>query len=337
MRVLVTGGNGFLGRAVVEELLARGHAVTSGARRAQPEIEALGARTVALDLRELDSVRNAVAGHAAVVHSAALTGVWGRRADYVETNVLGTRRVLQACIEQGVERLVYTGSPSACFDGRDHVRAGNDLPYARSFLSPYPETKAVAEAEVLLANGRLGLLTTVLRPHLILGARDPHLVPRLLARARARRLWIVGRGENEVSLCHVRNAAVAHALALERLDSGARHAGRAYFIAQQQPVVLWNWIAELCAAVGVPGPRRRLSLPFAYAAGALCEGVWTVLRRTQEPPLTRFVALQLARSHSYALEPAQADFGYAEVVSLADATAEVVRSAQLVRSTVPGT
>ncbi|MBM3976405.1 MAG: NAD-dependent epimerase/dehydratase family protein, partial [Planctomycetes bacterium] len=175
MRVLVSGGNGFLGRAVVEELIARGHDVTSGARRPQPEIAALGARTVALDLLDLDSVRNAVAGHEAVVHTAALTGVWGPRADFLATNVDGTRRMLSACVEQGVARLVYTGSPSACFDGRDHVDAGNDLPYARRFLSPYPESKAVAEAEVLAANGRAGLLTCALRPHLIVGARDPHL------------------------------------------------------------------------------------------------------------------------------------------------------------------
>ncbi|TAJ21248.1 MAG: NAD-dependent epimerase/dehydratase family protein [Planctomycetota bacterium] len=326
MRVLVTGGNGFLGRAIVEELVARGHEVTSGARRAQPEIEALGARAVQLDLAELDSVRNAVAGHDAVVHAAALTGVWGPRAAFVETNVLGTRRVLQACVEQGVARLVYTGSPSACFDGRDHVDASNDLKYARRFLSPYPETKALAEAEVLAANGRLGLLTCALRPHLIVGARDPHLVPRLLARARAGRLRIVGRGDNEVSLCHVRNAAVAHALALERLDASARHAGRAYFVVQREPVRLWPWIARLCSAVGAPGPRGRVPLGVAYAAGGACELAWKVARRASEPPMTRFVALQLARSHSYSLAPARADFGYEEVVSLEEATAELARA-----------
>jgi nucleoside-diphosphate-sugar epimerase len=326
MRVLVTGGNGFLGRAIVEELVARGHEVTSGARRAQPEIAALGARTVALDLLELDSVRNAVAGHEAVVHAAALTGVWGRRADFLATNVDGTRRVLAACVEQGVARLVYTGSPSACFDGRDHVEAMNDLPYARRFLSPYPESKAVAEAEVLSANGRSGLLTTALRPHLIVGARDPHLVPRLLARARAGKLRVVGDGANVVSLCHVRNAALAHALALERLDATARHAGRAYFVAQAESVELWPWIARLCAAVGAPGPSGRVALPVAYAAGAACELAWTLARRASEPPMTRFVALQLARSHSYALAPLQRDLGYAETVSLERATDELARA-----------
>lgn len=327
MRVLVTGGNGFLGRAVVEELVARGHDVTSGARRAQPEIAALGARTAALDLLDLDSVRNAVAGHEAVVHVAALTGVWGPRADFLATNLDGTRRVLSACVEQGVARLVYTGSPSACFDGLDHVDAANDLPYARRFLSPYPESKAAAEAEVLGANGRNGLLTCALRPHLIVGARDPHLVPRLLERARARRLRIVGRGDNVVSLCHVRNAALAHALALERLDATARHAGRAYFVVQREPVALWPWIARLCAAVGAPGPRGRVALPIAYAAGAACELAWRLARHASEPPLTRFVALQLARSHSYALAPLERDLGYAEAVSLEQATAEIIRAA----------
>ncbi|MEM7307537.1 MAG: NAD-dependent epimerase/dehydratase family protein [Planctomycetota bacterium] len=326
MKALVTGGGGFLGRALVERLLAEGHEVTSVSRGAYAELEALGARTARCDLGAAGApaaLAAAADGADVAFHTAAKAGVWGAREDYVRTNVDGTRHVVEACRAAGVPRLVFTSSPSVCFDGGDHVRAGNDLPYPRSFLCPYPETKAAAEALVLAANGG-ELATCALRPHLIIGPRDPHLVPRLLARGRAGKLAIVGAGDNEVSLTDVDNAAWAHLDAARTLAPGAPHAGRAYFLGQEEPVRLWDWIGELFAAVGVPPVRRRIPAGVAYAAGAALEALWRLLGQESEPPMTRFVARQLATSHSYDLAPAKRDFGYRERVSLADATARVV-------------
>ncbi len=311
MKVLVTGGAGFLGRSIVEELLQHGHQVSSLARREQEELEARGARAVLADLRDAERVRAAVAGHDAVVHTAAKTGVWGAEQDYFQANVLGTRHVLEACRAEGVARLVYTSSPSVCFDGKDHVQAKNDLPYAPRFLCAYARSKALAEREVLAASGPK-LATCALRPHLIVGARDPHLVPRLLARARAGRLRIVGDGENMVSLTRVENAALAHRLAVERLAPAAAHAGRAYFVAQREAVALWGWIRELLARHGLRLPRRRVPLSVAYGAGSALERVWRIGQLRGEPPMTRFVALQLARSHTYDLAPLERDLGYVE-------------------------
>ena len=259
-----------------------------------------------------------------MLHAAALTGVWGPREDFYRTNVVGTRNLLAACREHGVGRLVYTSSPSVCFDGRDHRGAGDELPYAGRFLCAYPETKAQAEREALAANGRDGLATCALRPHLIVGPRDPHLVPRVIERARAGRLFVVGRGDNEVSLTWVGNAAQAHLDAAERLAPDAPHAGRAYFIGQREPVRLWDWIGELLRRIGEPPPGRRVPRALATAGGALCEGLWRLLRRPGEPPMTRFVAAQLASSHSYDMEPARRDFGYVERVGLAEATDRLV-------------
>ncbi len=325
MRVLVTGGGGFLGRAIVAELVARGHEVASASRARHPELEARGVRTFQVDLSDAAALDAATAGQHAVIHAAALTGVWGPRSAYLRTNLEGTRNVLAATRRQGIPRLVYTSSPSVCFDGLDHVRAGSDLAYATRFLCAYPESKALAERTVLEASGR-ELATCALRPHLVFGPGDPHLVPRLVERARARRLFVVGSGANEVSLTYVENAARAHADALEALEPNARHAGRAYFIAQKEPVDLWAWIGELLGRLGLPAPRRRVPLRVAYGAGASLELLWRCLRLRGEPPLTRFVALELARSHSYDLTSAERDFGYRERVGMAEATERLVVS-----------
>lgn len=323
MKVLVTGGNGFLGRYVVEALLADGHAVTSLSRRPAPELEALGVATVRCDLADAGATANAIRGQDAVFHVAAKTGVWGPYAEYHRANVLGTRNVIAACRAAGVARLVHTGSPSATFDGRDHLDAANDLPYPERFLCAYPRTKALSEQLVLGADGSQ-LATCVLRPHLVVGPRDPHLIPRLVARGRAGKLAIVGRGDNRVSLTWVENAARAHLLAAERLTPGAPHAGRAYFVTQADPVRLWDWIADLFRALDVPPIARRVPLGVAYAAGAVLEAAWAVTRRRSEPPMTRFLALQLARSHTYSTTPIERDFGYTELVSTAQATERLV-------------
>lgn len=249
------------------------------------------------------------------------------REPFQHANVTGTQSVLDAARRSGVKKLIFTSSPSVAFDGSDHRRASNDLPYAPRFLAPYPASKAQAERLVLAANDS-ALATVALRPHLVFGAGDPHLVPRLIERARAGQLAIVGRGDNEVSLCHVTNAASAHLAAADRLGPGAAHAGKAYFIAQTRSVRLWDWIAELLRELNAPLPRRRIPLPLAYLAGIWLENF---TRPELEPRMSRFLALQLASSHSYDMEPARRDFGYAEQVSMEEATQDLLRWARAER------
>lgn len=325
MKALVTGGGGFLGRHLVAALLARGDRVVSYARGSYPELEKKGATCVRGDLADRDALRRACRGADVVFHAAAKAGIWGDAREFWTTNVEGTRNVLAACLAAKVPRLVYTSSPSVCFDGKDHVKAGNDLPYARKFLAAYPRTKAQAEAIVLGANGSDGVATCALRPHLLVGPDDPHLLPRLVARARAGRLAVVGDGRNEVSLTWVGNAAAAHLAAADRLEPRAPHAGKAYFVAQKDPVILWTWVAELLERLGIRRPRRRVPLPVAYSAGAALELLWTARRLATEPPMTRFLALELARSHSYDMSPAERDFGYEERVSMREATELLLR------------
>ena len=323
MNALVTGGGGFLGTALCRQLVEGGHTVRSFSRSSHAHLAQLGVEELCGNLDDLGALRRAMDGCDSVFHVAAKAGVWGARKEFQRTNVVGTENVLRACADAGVLRLVHTSSPSVCFDGTDHVDADNSLPLATSFLAPYPETKAHAERAALAANSPT-LATCALRPHLIFGPGDPHLLPRLVGAARAGKLPRVGNGTNTVTVCYVENAAHAHVQAAESLVPGAKHSGQAYFIGQEQPVLLWDWIGELLSRVGAPPIRKTLSRRSAYAVGALLEVLWRGLRLPGEPRMTRFVATQLATSHSYSMEPAREAFGYEELVSLDDATQRTV-------------
>jgi len=323
MKAFVTGGGGFLGSAIVRLLRARGDEVTSYSRGEYPELAKLGARHVRGDLGETRLLLEVMRGHDTVFHVAAKAGIALARDPFWSANVDGTRHVLAAALETGVERLVFTSSPSVCFDGADHKNASNDLPYAARFLAPYPESKAAAERMLLAANGKSALATCALRPHLVFGPGDPHLLPRLIERGRAKKLAIVGKGTNEVSLTYVENAAWAHLDAADRLSKSAPHAGKAYFIAQKQPVVLWAWINDLFGSLGIPLVTRKVPMPLAYLAGIWFENL---AKPDVEARMTRFLALQLATSHSYDLGPAERDFGYVERVSMSEATRITIES-----------
>src|SRR5262245_54910957 len=181
MRALVTGGGGFLGGAVVRRLVARGDAVRSLSRGAYPALATLGVEQCQADLADAGAVRRAAQGCDVVFHVAAKAGLAGRFADYHAANVLGTQNVLAACRACGVRALVFTSSPSVVFDGTDMEGVDESAPYPLHYHAHYPATKAQAERLVLAANGP-ELATVALRPHLIWGPGDNHLVPRVLAR-----------------------------------------------------------------------------------------------------------------------------------------------------------
>jgi nucleoside-diphosphate-sugar epimerase len=294
--------------------LADGHQATVLGRGEYPDLPALGVRCVRADVADEGAVGDAVGGHDIVFHAAAKPGFWGSRDVFARTNVTGTENVIAACLARDVPRLVYTSSPSVVFDGRDQRDASNDLPYPDSYEAAYPETKAQAERLVLAANGPR-LATVALRPHLVYGPGDPHLLPRLIERARRGRLVVVGDGRNLVSLTYVDSAAAAHLQAGARLEPGAGFAGKAYFVNDPEPVSLWDWLNRLLGRLGLPPARRRVPLGLARATGAVLESAWAALSLPGEPPMTRFVAAQLARSHTYSLRPAREAFGYAPAVT----------------------
>lgn len=318
MHALVTGAGGFLGQYLVEQLLARGDRVRAFSRRRYPELDALGAESVQGDIQDPAAIESACRGIDCVFHVAAIAGIWGRWKDYYGINVLGTKNVIAACGACGVKRLVYTSSPSVTFTGRDQCGIDESAPYAARWLAHYPRSKALAEQAVLQADGKERLATCALRPHLIWGPGDQHLIPRLLDRARKGQLRQIGDGQNLIDAVYVENAADAHLLAAEALQPGAPVCGKAYFLTNGEPVNCWQWIGEILSLAGLPPAGRPLPYPAAYAAGALLEGIWTVLRRHDEPRMTRFLAAQLATSHYFDISAARRDFGYVPRVTMAE-------------------
>jgi len=324
---LVTGGTGFLGRRLVERLLAQGRAVIVLARRPAPDFAALGVHFISADLADAGAVKAACTGVATIFHTAAKVGVWGRYDDFYRINVLGTRALLDGGRTHGVKQFVHTSTPSVVYNGRDLAGADESLPLTTRCPAAYPLTKAMAEKEVLAANSA-ALHTVALRPHLIWGPGDPHLVPRLLARARAGRLRIVGDGKNRVDMVQVDNAVDAHLAAEQALRSSpaSAAAGRAYFITNGEPIMLWDWINGLLTAVGLTPVTKKIPLRAATMLGAACELAWRALPLRGEPPMTRFVAAELAKDHWFNIGAARRDLGYAPRVSMAEGTAELVRS-----------
>lgn len=293
-------------------------------RTPAPELEAQGVRFIRGNLDDAAVVRGACAGIETVFHTAAKVDVWGRYHDFFRTNVLGTRALLEGCRAHGVQRLIHTSTPSVVYNGRALSGVNESLPLTAHCPSPYPLTKAIAEREVLAANSST-LRTIALRPHLIWGVGDPHLVPRVLDRARAGRLRIIGDGRNRVDLVHVENVVDAHLLAEKALLPGeSPAAGRAYFVTNDEPVLLWNWINDLLHALGETPVTKHISLAAASALGALCETVWRILPVDSEPPMTRFIAAELAKDHWFDISAARRDLGYTPRISMAAGTAELV-------------
>jgi nucleoside-diphosphate-sugar epimerase len=313
-KVLVTGGGGFIGRNIVERLLSRGLEVTALGRSPQPELQAKGVKTIQADLVDSTQVLPACKGMDAIFHVAAKAGIWGKRKDFHAANVTGTRNILQACREQHVPYLIHTSTPSVVFNGKSFAGEDESLPYGSNWLCHYAETKAIAEKEVLEANGKDGLATTALRPHLVWGKGDPHLLPRVIQRARLGKLRIVGDGTNLVDISHVQNVADAHLLALDALMAN-RANGKAYFLSQGKPVVLWEWINNILARLQIPQISRKISVSKAYAVGSILEKLWTLLRLPGEPPMTRFVAVELGKSHYFDIHAARRDLEYKPVLT----------------------
>jgi len=311
--VLVTGGGGFLGSAIIERLVARGDAVRSLSRSAYPKLADMGVDQVRGDIGDRQIVETACRGVELVFHVAAKPPPWGKYRDYYKTNVTGTQNVLDACIRSDISRLVYTSTPSVVFDGTDMLGVDESVPYPAKFNAFYPETKAKAEQLVLKATGKR-LRTVVLRPHQIWGPGDPHFAPRLIARAK--KLKRIGHGNNLVDTTYIDNAVDAHILAADTLEKNPEISGNIYFISQADPIPAWDMVDAILAAAGLPPVKGTISYKTAWTIGAIMEFFYRTFPLPGEPPMTRFLADAVAKSHWFDISAAKTDLGYAPAVPL---------------------
>lgn len=316
MKVLVTGGNGFLGRAIVRQLRAQGHEVATFSRSKSRVPEPWSVTHFQGDMADYAALLSAMEGCEGVFHAAAKVSMWGKYEDFYRTNVIGTENVLRACHTLGIRYLVFTSSPSVVYAGKDSEGQNESLPYPKNYKAWYPQTKAIAEKLVIAANCA-ALKTVSLRPHLIWGPEDPYLLPSLLEKAKSGRLRIPGSGANLVDCTYIDNAAKAHVQAFAQLlRDPAPVEGKAYFITQGAPIPIANLINLLLASGGYPPVTRHLHPALARWAGRLFEMAYRVLGIAEEPPITLFLAQQLSTAHWYDISAARQDFGYEPEVSL---------------------
>lgn len=311
-KILVTGGGGFLGQAMVRRLVDRGDHVRSLARNFYPILADLGVEQIQADLSDAQAVKKACQDRNLVFHTAAKPPPWGKYEDYYRTNVVGTQNIIDGCLDCNVSRLIYTSTPSVVFDGRDMEGADESVPYPAKFNAFYPRTKALAEQRIVRAAGE-HLRTVALRPHQIWGPGDPHFVPRLIARAA--KLKRIGNGKNLVDTTYIDNAAAAHILAADRLADNRAISGKIYFISQAEPIPVWDMINAILNAAGLEPVSGSISYRTAWLMGAVFEFVYRVFHIPSEPMMTRFLADALAKSHWFDITAAKRDLGYLPAVS----------------------
>jgi nucleoside-diphosphate-sugar epimerase len=319
MRILVTGGGGFLGTSIIKELIKNpSYLVTNFSRHSYSHLEEIGVPTIKGDLRLKEDVDRALKyGFDAIFHVAALAGVWGKYQDYFEINYVGTKNLLESAKSFGIKKFIYTSTPSVVFNKGDLLGVDESAPYATHFLNAYSETKTMAEKLVLQMNDGNDFLTCAIRPHLIWGPGDPHLFPRIIQKGKLGKLRIVGDGENLVDIVYVDNAAKAHVLAFQNLSSGSPVCGQAYFVGQERPVNLWSFINEVLQSLKIESVTKTISISSAYRLGWLLEKIFNILGINKpEPPMTRFVALNLGKSHYFSHQKAKKDFGYIPEISI---------------------
>lgn len=307
---LVTGGGGFVGKALCLRLKRDGHRVISLARGNYPELQQAGIECVQADLSSNPkSYERHFAGVDVVFHTASKVDMWGRYKDFLAANVIGTRNVIECCRKHGVKRLVYTSSPSVIADGHDHRGIGESYPYPARHAAYYPATKAIAEREVLAANDA-NLFTVALRPHLIWGPGDRHFVPAILDRARAGRMVRIGQGQNVVDLCYIDDCVEAHVLAMQRLLDNPQVRGQAYFITQGDPVKFWEWVDKVLVANGLPKITRSVPKGVAFSLAWIFEGISRLCPWQMKPLFTRFLVSQMTCDHWFSIEKARRELGY---------------------------
>ena len=318
---LVTGGCGFLGAAIARGLQARGDDVVVLDIADTCPVEGVEYRRV--DITDEKAVIEGCRGVDTIVHNASIVHTKWNKEDVVwGVNLGGTENMLQGARLNGVSRFIYISSGSVVYEGKDIENGDESLPYASVSQAPYADSKIQAEKVVLEANGKDGVATCALRPHVVFGPGDQRFIPALLANARAGRLRAqIGRGVWLSDYTYVTNLVDAvlladEALAKDGIDSVA--AGSAYFITNGEPMPFWDFVRKVAARLGFPPIKYTIPKSLVYGIAAIKEGIDTLKGGTlnAEDGLTRFAIRYMCTHHYFSIEKARRELGYDPAVSV---------------------
>jgi len=322
MDVFVTGGSGFVGGRLVEALVTRGDRVRALARsdRSAGKVEALGAEAVRGDLSSVDAMAAGMDGCELAFHAAAKVDHWGRREDFRAVNVEGTANVVDAARHAGVNRLVHVGTEAALVDGSPMVNVDETRPLPEHPIGLYPWSKGAAERIVREANGP-DLTTVVTRPRFVWGLGDTTLLPQISDAVRDGKFAWVDGGHYQTSTCHVANVVEGLLLAAEH-----GRGGEAYFLTDGEPVEFREFLTDMLRTQGVEPGDREIPWWLVYRLASGAEFLWSALRLSSEPPLTRTMLLLSSREMTVDDTKARRELGYVGKVSIEDGLRELAEA-----------
>jgi 2-alkyl-3-oxoalkanoate reductase len=328
-KVLVTGGNGFVGRHLVDALADQGHDVTvleATGKAHRPDISFVEA-----DIRDRKVVQDTIRGKESVFHNASIVHTRRNQEHTVwSVNYDGSENILKSCQEEGVAKLVYVSSASAVYEGKDIEGGDEKMPYSTISQAPYADSKIAAEKMILAANGHRGVFTTAIRPHVIFGPGDTRFLPAILKRARAGKLrFSIGKGKLS-DFTYISNLIDALLLAEERLGEKSDVDGEAFFVTNGEPMQFFEFVAQVLEKLSLPKIIGNVPYPIAYTAAAIAEAIDTLRGGTlnSEDGMSRFAVRYMATHHYFSIDKAKKAFGYQPQVCISEGIDRTVAALQ---------
>lgn len=319
-KVLVTGATGFLGKYVVEELVEHGYQVRAFGRNSKVgrSLENSSVSFFQGDLTKAEDVRAAFKGMDMVVHAGALSTVWGPWEDFYQANVLGTKYVLQACRQAGIQRLVYVSSPSIYAAPKDQLGIKESDAPEENNLNNYIRSKLASEK---LFKDYPDVPSVILRPRGLFGIGDTSILPRVINLSQKIGIPLIGDGRQLMDMTCVENVALAIRLALEAPEAK----GEVFNITNGEPRAFRDLLEESLIGLGYPIKYRKIPASLLSGIASSLEFLYKTLHFKGEPPLTRYTYYLLRYSQTLDISKAQRELGYRPKISISEGIEQYVQ------------
>ena len=319
-KVLVTGATGFLGKYVVEELVEHGYQVRAFGRNSKigSSLENTSVSFFQGDLTNAEDVSEACKGMDLVVHAGALSTVWGPWEDFFQANVLGTKYVLEACHQTGIQRLVYVSSPSIYAAPKDQLGIKESDAPEENNLNNYIRSKLASEK---LFKDYPDVPSIILRPRGLFGIGDTSILPRVINLSQKIGIPLIGDGRQLMDMTCVENVALAIRLALEAPEAK----GEVYNITNGEPRAFRDLLEESLTGLDYPIKYRKIPASLLSGIASSLEFLYKSLNLKGEPPLTRYTYYLLRYSQTLDISKAERELGYRPKISISEGIEQYVQ------------